>query len=91
MQRKGKLIIDGHVHLFSPKVIENVSQKTGMVNRLHLRVEGAKERITVNKLKQTMHHAQIDACLLLPTAGKDNVAKANDRYWKITRETTDFS
>jgi len=82
------MIIDSHVHLFSPKVIENVSQKTGMVKRLHLRVEGAEARITVDKLKQTMHQAHIDACLLLPTAGKDGVAKTNDRYWKITQETT---
>ena len=82
------MIIDSHVHLFSPKVIENVSQKTGMVERLHLRVEGAEERITVDKLKQTMHQAQIDACLLLPTAGKDGVPKTNNRYWKITQETT---
>lgn len=88
MQRKGKLIIDSHVHLFSPKVIENVSQKTGMVKRLHLRVEGAEERITIDKLKQTMYQAQIDTCLLLPTAGKDGVAKTNDRYWKMTQETT---
>jgi predicted TIM-barrel fold metal-dependent hydrolase len=88
MQRKRKLIIDSHVHLFSPKVIENVSQKTGLVERLHLRVEGADKKITVDKLTQTMHHAQIDTCLLLPTDGKDGVAKTNDRYWKITRETT---
>ena len=59
-----------------------------MVERLHLRVEGAEERITLDKLKQTMHQAQIDTCLLLPTAGKDGVAKTNDRCWKITRETT---
>jgi len=82
------MIIDSHVHLFSAKVIENVSQKTGMVERLRLRVEGAEERITVDKLKQTMHRAHIDTCLLLPTAGKDGVAKTNERYWKITRETT---
>jgi predicted TIM-barrel fold metal-dependent hydrolase len=88
MPGKKKLIIDSHVHLFSPKVIENVSQKTRMVERLHLRVEGADERITIDKLKQTMYQAQIDTCLLLPTAGKDGVAKTNDRYWKITRETT---
>jgi predicted TIM-barrel fold metal-dependent hydrolase len=85
---KKEMIIDSHVHLFSRKVIENVSQKTGMVNRLHLRVDGAKERIKVNKLKQKMHLAKIDACLLLPTSGKDNVARANDRYWKISQETT---
>ena len=59
-----------------------------MVERIHLRVEGAEERITLDKLEQTMHQAKIDACLLLPTAGKDGVAKTNDRYWKITRETT---
>jgi predicted TIM-barrel fold metal-dependent hydrolase len=88
MHKKKRLIIDSHVHLFSPKVVENVSQKTGMVERLHLRVKGAEERVTVDKLKQTMHQAQIDACLLLPTAGKDGVAKTNDRYWKITQETT---
>ncbi len=82
------MIIDSHVHLFSPKVIKNVSKKNRMVKRLHLRVQGAKERITLDKLKQTMHQAQIDTCLLLPTAGKDKVAKTNDRYWKITLETT---
>jgi predicted TIM-barrel fold metal-dependent hydrolase len=87
MQRKKRMIIDSHVHLFSPKVIENVSQKTGMVKRLHLRVQGVEQRITVDNLKQTMHQAHIDACLLLPTAGKDGVAKTNDRYWKITQET----
>ncbi len=59
-----------------------------MVERLRLQVEGAEERITVDKLKQTMHQAQIDACLLLPTAGKDSVAKTNEQYWKMTQETT---
>jgi predicted TIM-barrel fold metal-dependent hydrolase len=88
MQRKKRSIIDSHVHLFSRRVIENVSRKTGMVKRLRLQVESAEERITVDKLKQTMHQAQIDACLLLPTAGKDGVAKTNDRYWKMTQETT---
>jgi predicted TIM-barrel fold metal-dependent hydrolase len=88
MPGKKRLIIDSHVHLFSPKVIENVSQKTALVERLHLRVQGAEERITLDKLKQTMHQAHIHTCLLLPTAGKDGVVKTNDRYWKITRETT---
>jgi len=88
MPGKKRLIIDSHVHLFSPKVIENVSQKTGLVERLHLRVEGAEERIIPDKLKQTMHQAHIDTCLLLPTAGKDGIAKTNDRYWKITQKTT---
>jgi hypothetical protein len=88
MPGKKRLIIDSHVHLFSPKVIENVSQKTGLAERLHLRVQGAEERITLDKLKQTMHQAHIHTCLLLPTAGKDGVVKTNDRYWKITRETT---
>ena len=83
---KREMIIDSHVHLFSQKVIENVSEKTGMVNRLYLRVEGAKERTGADKLKQTMHRAQIAACLLLPTSGKDKVAVTNDRYWKITED-----
>lgn len=88
MQEKRKILIDSHVHLFSPRVIENVSKKTRMVKRLHLRVEGARERIKVDTLRQKMHHAQINNCLLLPTSGKTNVARTNDRYWKMSRDTT---
>ncbi|MCK4765416.1 MAG: amidohydrolase family protein [Candidatus Aminicenantes bacterium] len=81
------MIIDSHVHLFNRKIIENVSGKTDMVQRLGLCVEGAQERCEVGTLKQQMRRAGVDACLLLPTAAAKRVQKTNDLYWQYSQNT----
>lgn len=82
-----EMIIDNHVHLFSRKVVQNVSRKTGMVKRLHLQTEGAQERTGVESLLQKMQEANVDTCLLLPTAAAEGVSRANERSWETVKET----
>lgn len=80
------MIIDNHVHLFSRKVVQNVSGKTTMVKRLHLHTEGAQERTGVESLLQHMQKANVHACLLLPTAAAEGVSRANERSRQTVKE-----
>ncbi|MCK5055274.1 MAG: amidohydrolase family protein [Candidatus Aminicenantes bacterium] len=82
------MIIDGHVHLFSQKIVRNVSRKRGMVKQLHLQTEGAQERTGIETLKKRMSAAGVHACLLLPTSAAEGVTEANDRSRKRAGEIT---
>ena len=71
------MIIDAHVHLFTPKIIANVSAKSEMVAELHLQTDEATQRIGTAALGTALDRAGIHAALMLPTAGADGVSKVN--------------
>ena len=71
------MIIDAHVHLFTPKIIANVSAKSEMVAKLHLQTDEAAQRIGTAALKTALGRAGIHAALMLPTAGADGVSEVN--------------
>lgn len=71
------MIIDAHVHLFTPKIIENVSAKSEMVAELHLQTDGATQRIGTAALGTALGRAGVHAALMLPTASADGVSEVN--------------
>jgi len=71
------MIIDAHVHLFTPKIIANVSAKSGMVAELHLQTDEATQRIGTAALGTALGRAGAHAALMLPTASADGVSKIN--------------
>ena len=71
------MIIDAHVHLFTPKIIANVSAKTEMVAKLHLQTDEATQRIGTAVLGTALGRAGVHAALMLPTASADGVSEVN--------------
>ena len=71
------MIIDAHVHLFTPKIIANVSAKPEMVAELHLQADQATQRIGTAALRTALGRAGVHAALMLPTAGADGVSEVN--------------
>ena len=71
------MIIDAHVHLFTPKIIAKVSAKSEMVAKLHLQTDEAKQRIGTTALGTAMGRAGIHAALMLPTASAEGVSEVN--------------
>ena len=71
------MIIDAHVHLFTPKIIANVSAKSGMVAELHLQADEATQRIGTAALGTALGRAGVHTALMLPTAGADGVSEVN--------------
>jgi hypothetical protein len=71
------MIIDAHVHLFTPKIIANVSAKSGMVAELHLQTDKATQRIGTAALGTALDLAGVHAALMLPTASANGVSEVN--------------
>lgn len=71
------MIIDAHAHLFTPKIIANVSAKSEMVAELHLQTDEATQRIGTAALGTALSRAGIHAALMLPTASSDGVSEVN--------------
>ena len=71
------MIIDAHVHLFTPKIIANVSAKSEMVAELHLQTDEATGRIGTAALGTALGRAGVHAALMLPTADADGVSEVN--------------
>lgn len=81
------MIIDSHVHIFSPKVIANVSKKSEMASKLGLQTSGAEERCSVSSLEEEARPAGINACLLLPTADAAQVRNVNTAFLRMAAGT----
>ena len=75
------MIIDSHIHIFSPKIIANVSRRREMVDRLHLQVKGAGEKTTIAALQRDMVAAGVSSSLMLPTAVATEVRNTNRLSW----------
>ena len=77
------MIIDAHAHIFTPQVIANVSGRPALVDKLHLDVAGAQQRISATALQEESRPAGVNACLLLPTAAVDKVREINIAFREI--------
>jgi len=71
------MIIDAHVHLFTPKIIANVSVKPEMVAELHLQTDDATQRMGTTALGTALGRSGVHAALMLPTAAADGVSEVN--------------
>ncbi len=81
------MIFDGHAHLFHQKVISNVKKRKDMVEKLGLQTNGAEDRIGVSFLEDTLRTNKIGGCLILPTAGVQEVGKVNDSFYKMVEKS----
>lgn len=83
------MIFDSHIHLFNEKIIDNVSQRKALVERLSLKTQGAEHRLSIEVLAESMKTAGIEAGLMLPTAGPLDVEKINRKFME-TAEAASF-
>lgn len=81
------MIIDAHVHLFQPAVIDNTIQKTAMTRMLGFQMDHVRERVSVKRLREETESVDVGACLLLPTAKARSIQKVNDRFLDLVAET----
>ena len=77
------MIIDGHAHVFSSKIITNVSAKSALVNRLHLQTSQARGRKNVSVLQEEGRASGVKACLILPTANVAEIKKVNNEFMEM--------
>jgi hypothetical protein len=83
------MIIDGHVHLFHPKVILNVKKRLEMVQILRLQTDGAEDRVGVPFLENELKNAGIQGGFILPTALAEEVCSVNEEFYKLS-ETSEL-
>lgn len=81
------MMIDGHAHLFHPKVIFNVKKRKNMVAKLGLQTKGAEERVGAASLEDALRTSGFDGCLILPTAGVQEVDRVNDLFYKTIEKS----
>lgn len=81
------MIIDAHVHLFTPKIIRNVAAKTAMVAALDLQTAEAAAKVDTDALARDLRRAGVQACLLLPTAAADKVEAVNANCLQVAART----
>lgn len=77
------MIVDSHCHIFTPKIIENVSTRVAMVEELGLNVQDASPRSDPLLLEESAVQNSVDVCLLLPTASPEKVRVENERHIKL--------
>jgi predicted TIM-barrel fold metal-dependent hydrolase len=75
-------IFDSHVHLFNRKVIENVSRRRGLVERLKLQTRDAADRMDIESLDRSLEATRVAGGLVLPTAGPADVARINNLFYE---------
>jgi predicted TIM-barrel fold metal-dependent hydrolase len=73
-------IFDSHAHLFTSRIIANVSAKDGLAARLRLKTQGAKERLGTETLQRSLTENGICGGLVLPTAAAADVARTNAHF-----------
>ena len=77
------MIIDGHVHLFHPKVILNVKKRIELVRILRLQTDGAEDRVGVPFLENELKNAGISGGFILPTALAEEVGSINEEFYRL--------
>jgi uncharacterized protein len=78
-------MIDGHTHLFHPKVVANVKQRVDLVQQLRLNTEGAETRLGTAPLEASLRRGKFRGCLVLPTALAHDVEKVNAALYQDLR------
>jgi uncharacterized protein len=84
-KREMEAIIDGHTHLFHPKVIASVKMRMGLVKEIRLNTEGAEWRVGTAPLERSLHQSKVRAGLVLPTALAHEVGQVNDALYQTLR------
>jgi len=78
-----KMIIDGHAHIFTQKVIEAGCAQKELTALLQLEASQAPGRLTADVLKRESSAAGVTACLLLPVACAADVVETNSTFMEM--------
>lgn len=81
------MIIDCHTHIFSSRIIANVSAKSALVKKIKLHTSFAKGRTNISALEEDCRSSGVDACLILPTANVADVSKINSSFIELAAES----
>lgn len=84
------MLIDSHCHIFTPRIVENVEEKPGMLRELKLNTQGALQRLPPRALQESAEANGVQTCMLLPTAPPHKVRAENDRFIAFTVEFPRF-
>ena len=74
------MLIDGHCHIFTRRIVESVGSKPSMVDELKLGAQDSIPRLPPEALQSSAEANGIDMCLLLPSASPDKTREVNDRF-----------
>lgn len=77
------MAVDAHCHLFTPRMLKGMARMPGMLRELHLDVEGALGRLGPEALQRSAEAHDLAWCMLLPSAGQEQVRWINDRYLEV--------
>jgi uncharacterized protein len=77
------MIIDCHVHVYTPAIIHNVLTIEGLADFLHLDAKAVAGRTEKSTLKREAAAAGVEACLLLPVAPAGGVRETNKLFLKM--------
>lgn len=80
------MYFDFHCHIFTDRIISNVSAKSEMVRELRLNVVEAASCFEARDLQEAAQKENVTRCLILPTATPKRVASENDRCYQISLE-----
>ena len=70
-------IFDSHVHLFTPRIVDNVIPRSDLIEALDLNIENIETRLSAAALIEEMRAAAVYAALMLPTADVRKLASTN--------------
>lgn len=77
------MYLDFHCHIFTKRIIANVSAKPEMVKELNLHVSEAAGSFEPASLQKLAEISNVMACVILPTASPQKVKAENDRCYEI--------
>ena len=80
-------IFDAHIHLFHPKVVENVKKKTKLVQRLGLQTDWVEKRTSISSIEKDFKTSQVIGGLVLPTALAHEVKAVNKSAFQQVKDS----
>lgn len=82
---KVSMMIDAHCHIFTTKIVKNMQSRPDLLDRLHLNVWDAEERLEPKDLQESAENNNVASCLLLPSTGPKKIRDENDRFIGLTK------
>jgi predicted TIM-barrel fold metal-dependent hydrolase len=73
-------VFDSHVHIFNPKIIENVIRRADLTRDLRLQVADVEDRLHPEALLEQMKGAGVCGALMLPTSDARKLAEVNRSF-----------
>lgn len=81
------MIIDCHAHIFSSRIIANVSAKSGLVDKINLHTAFAEGRTNIPAIESDCRSSGVNACLILPSANVADIKKINSAFIELAAQS----